>query len=227
MIVYHGNYTEIDEVDLSFCQKERDFGRGFYVTNIRSQAEQWAARKGRWHKVQGVVTAFEVNEDVFRMLKLSVLRFEGYTEDWLDFIILNRGNKSEQQAHSHDVVEGPVADDEVAARIDDYLVGAVSREQFLAELKYKLPTHQICFCTVRSLQALVSQRAKIDVKIAHIDYDVVKALMLDYQKTEVKALDIYYTSKTYSLLADEATELYKKTWQEVYELLKQELNNKG
>jgi predicted RNA-binding protein YlxR (DUF448 family) len=39
MKVYHGSYTQINEIDLSFSQAGKDFGRGFYVTNIRSQAE--------------------------------------------------------------------------------------------------------------------------------------------------------------------------------------------
>jgi len=42
MKVYHGSYTAIDKIDLEQCEVGRDFGRGFYVTNIRSQAEYWA-----------------------------------------------------------------------------------------------------------------------------------------------------------------------------------------
>jgi len=42
MKVYHGSYTEINEIDLLKCKAGRDFGRGFYVTNILLQAEFWA-----------------------------------------------------------------------------------------------------------------------------------------------------------------------------------------
>ena len=38
MKVYHGSYTKIDEIDLTKCELNRDFGRGFYVTNIHEQA---------------------------------------------------------------------------------------------------------------------------------------------------------------------------------------------
>lgn len=44
MKVYHGSYIPIDHIDLSKCEKRRDFGRGFYVTNILEQAEFWAKR---------------------------------------------------------------------------------------------------------------------------------------------------------------------------------------
>ena len=39
MKVYHGSYMEIDEIDLSLCEVGKDFGRGFYVTNLHKQAE--------------------------------------------------------------------------------------------------------------------------------------------------------------------------------------------
>jgi hypothetical protein len=46
--------------------------------------------------------------------------------------------------------------------------------------------------------------------------------MSDYDINELEAADRYYTSNIYSQLADENTEFYKKTWREIYELLKQE-----
>jgi len=35
-----------------------------------------------------------------------------------------------------------------------------------------------------------------------------------------KAIDTYFNSKTYSLLIDENTKYFEKSWQEIYELLK-------
>jgi hypothetical protein len=34
---------------------------------------------------------------------------------------------------------------------------------------------------------------------------------------------MFYNSETFAQLADESTEFYKKPWQEIYEMLKQEL----
>ena len=42
MRVFHGSYAAVDEIDLTKGRSNLDFGRGFYVTNIRSQAEFWA-----------------------------------------------------------------------------------------------------------------------------------------------------------------------------------------
>jgi len=219
MKVYHGSYTEINEIDLLKCKAGKDFGRGFYVTNILSQAEFWAARKGRKNK--GVVTEFEFDEFFFEDDLVKVLRFDGYTEKWLDFVVLNRKNKSgKQQSHDYDIVEGPVANDDIATRIDDYLAGNITKEQFLIDLTFKVPSHQICFCTVQSLQALVLQKGKIDSKVFHTDNYILQALMTDFGLSEIEATDKYYKSNTYTKFADETTELYKKSWQEIYEMLK-------
>ena len=223
MKVFHGSYKPIDSVDFSFCRKKRDFGRGFYVTKLRLQAEYWAVRKGEDNDAEGVVTEFEFDEFFFEDEDLKVLRFDGYSEEWLDFIKLNRINKSNRQAHDYDIIEGPVADDDIATRVYDYMKGQVSRAQFLKELIHKTPSHQICFCTLQSLQALELNKGKIDIETIHIDNDIVKSLMIDFGLPEFDAVSRYYKSKTYSHLADEATEWYKKTWQEIYQTLLVEL----
>jgi len=222
-LVYHGSYARIDEINLSLSQKGRDFGRGFYVTKIRFQAEQWATRKGKWRKTEGAVTEFWLHEELMRTLKLKVLHFEGYTKEWLDFVVLNRNNPSEQQAHDYDIVEGPVADDEVAQRISDYMRGDITKEQFLSELVYAKPSHQICFCTDFSLRVLVTQKDKVNRVFVHIDNQIVKSLMLDHGMDGAKALDVYYTSQTYALLTEQKTNLHEKPWQEIYDMLKKEL----
>lgn len=223
--VYHGSFTAIDEIDLSKCKVGRDFGKGFYVTNIRTQAEYWAKRKGKRKNTGGIVTEFDFDEDLCVAMNLKTLRFDGYTEEWLDFVIPNRINKTGRQTHDYDLVEGPVADDDIATRIDDYLDKIISKEQFLKDLTYKKPSHQICFCTVQSLQALVLRKNKIDSKVFHTDNDVLQALMTDFGLSEIEATGKYYKSKTYTHLADETTKLYKSSWQEIYEMLKMELKN--
>jgi hypothetical protein len=99
----------------------------------------------------------------------------------------------------------------------------LTKEQFLNDL-VRNPSHQMCFCTVQSLQALSLANGKIDSAIYHIDSDVLQALMTAHEMNELDATDKYYTSQTYSRLADETTELYEKSWHEIYQMLKQKLN---
>jgi hypothetical protein len=47
--------------------------------------------------------------------------------------------------------------------------------------------------------------------------------MLDNRIDEVKATDLFYNSETFARLADESAGYYKKSWTEIYEMLKKEL----
>jgi hypothetical protein len=222
MKVYHGSYTEIDMIDFSFCKTGKDFGQGFYVTKFREQAEVWAKKKGSRKGKQGVVTEYEYSENICRIMKLKTLHFDGYNNEWLEFVVLNRKNDTDMQAHDYDIVEGPVADDRIATEIDKYIEGTISREQFLSGLTHN-PSHQICVCTMQSLQALSQSKGKIDIAIYDIGENIVELLMTDYNLNELDAADRYYTSNTCSQLANESTGFYKKPWQEIYEMLKKEL----
>lgn len=42
MILYHGTNTEIAQIDLMQCRPFKDFGRAFYLSEIRSQADEVA-----------------------------------------------------------------------------------------------------------------------------------------------------------------------------------------
>lgn len=44
MKLYHGSNVVIEKIDLSKCRPYKDFGQGFYLTEIRGQAEKMAQR---------------------------------------------------------------------------------------------------------------------------------------------------------------------------------------
>jgi hypothetical protein len=223
MKVYHGSDMKIETIDLSKCRIGTDFGHGFYVTKILKQAEDIAARVASWHDTMPIVTEFYFNEYAFEDKDFKTLRFESYTDEWLDFIVKNRASINSKPMHDYDIVEGPVANDDVAARIYDYLNGDVTKEKFIAELRFKKPMHQICFCTTASLQMLSSISQKNDSKIIQIDDLLVEQLMIDNHIDEIEASDLYYKSKTFETLSDESSELHKYSWRVVYEMLKKEI----
>jgi len=223
MKVYHGSDIFIETVDLSKCKPSRDFGQGFYVTNIYNQATLMAQRIADWNKSQPVVTEFDFDEYAFEDNRLKVLRFDRYNEEWLDFVIINRANRSSKSIHNYDIIEGPVADDAISIRIDIYLKGEIPKEDFLEELVFKKHTHQLCFCTEKSLQMLERPNYKAESRIYSIDDLVIQQLMIDYDFSDTKASDLYFNSKTYALLIDESTELYQKPWIEIFSLLIKEL----
>ena len=225
MQVFHGSYMEIEAVDLSKCQANKDFGKGFYVTKFRKQAEEWAEIIGRVHNSVGVVTEFLFYERAFTEENLKTLRFGAYNDEWFDFVILNRNLETPELQHDYDIIEGPVADDKVQRRINRYLEGEISREKFFEDLtKYPEPSHQICFCTVNSLRMLKKTNNKAIIKIEDISELIVEKLVSDFGFDEETATDKFFSSDTFSKLADIETKLSEKDWTEIYELLKQELN---
>jgi len=225
MKVYHGSHLEISEIDLAKSESSRDFGLGFYVTKLLRQAEYWAARKGKENKTKGVVNEYVFLESAFIGDYYKTLRFSDYSGDWLDFVVKNRRNKTDKNEHDYDIVEGPVANDDIATRILVYLEDGVSKDDFLEELKFKRdPSHQIAFCTPKSLQMLKKPFKKIDFNEITIDDAVVQSLVVDYKMNENQATETYFNSKTYSLLIDEQSGYCDKPWQEIYAMLKQELS---
>lgn len=98
------------------------------------------------------VTCFELDEIVFE--KLSVKRFEGYTEEWAEFVLANRRNRTDEQTHSYDIVVGPIADDAVGVQIRQLSRGYISFDKFLENIKYIAPTIQYFFGTEKSIQYL-------------------------------------------------------------------------
>lgn len=222
MKLYHGSYIEISVIDLTKAKPYKDFGRAFYLTKFQKQAKIWADRLGREHGTVGVVSEFEFDEYAYEDDSLKVLVFEKYDEQWLDFVVLNRSNR--KQMHDYDIVAGPVADDKIQNKINDYLSGEITKSDFLEELKWHEETHQICFCTVASLQFLQqTNNRKLISKFSHIGEPIVEQLVINFNMDEEKATDTFFSSRTFAKLADTTTKLYEQPWQEIYQLLIQEI----
>lgn len=147
MLVYHGSYTEVKKPEIITGRNTKDFGAGFYCTVIRDQAERWAKR----HKTP-IVNVYSVLIDE----KLDILEFKTMTEEWLDSIIACRAGKK----HSHDIVIGAMANDQIYNFVSDYIDGIITREQFWSLSKFKYPTHQINFCTEKALQCLTFEKSE-------------------------------------------------------------------
>ena len=86
---------------------------------------------------------------------LKVLSFPTMTDEWLDFVVdCRRGIK-----HDYDIVEGPMADDQIWDYVEDFMEGSISREAFWVLAKFKHPTHQIVFCTQKALETITYERS--------------------------------------------------------------------
>lgn len=55
MLLYHGSYCEVKQPDLANCADFKDFGKGFYVTSSREQAEKFIDTSLKKARAQGVI----------------------------------------------------------------------------------------------------------------------------------------------------------------------------
>ena len=90
MILYHGSNTAIDGIDLNRCRPYKDFGRGFYLTDIREQAQRMAARTARMFSGNPTLTMFEFDLEEAQSSELKVKVFKEPDWEWARFVMSNR-----------------------------------------------------------------------------------------------------------------------------------------
>lgn len=157
MILYHGSNVDITEIDLNYSQKGKDFGRGFYLNANKEQAMAMAVRAVNINgKGEATINAYEFDDSILlNPTPLSVKVFGDYCAEWADFVVMNRKNSSEQQAHAYDIVVGPIADDTVGVQIRRYTMGYISTDVLIEELRFR-GNHaiQYFFGTARAIDLL-------------------------------------------------------------------------
>lgn len=141
-LIYHGSNVVVQKPKILLNGHYKDFGYGFYCTNFIKQAKRWALTK----RGKSIVNCYAYTQNS----NLKVCSFEEMTEEWLEFVVNCRRGKE----HGFDVVEGPMADDQIWDYVEDYIAGNFSRAAFWELVKFKYPTHQIVFCTEEALKAL-------------------------------------------------------------------------
>ena len=151
----------ISEIDLSLCKPYKDFGRGFYCTEIRDQAELMAKRVSRIYGGKSYVNEFEFNDNILNLTELNIKFFDRPTEEWAMFVINNRDrNFSDIQNlncnfdNKYDLVVGPVADDDLALLFRTFTRGLIDISVLVNGMKYKKLSNQYSFHTMRSLNYL-------------------------------------------------------------------------
>ena len=148
MTVYHGGAIAVPNPDLSHSRKAVDFGAGFYVTPILDQAVRWGEKRKRRYG-SAVISKYEYDEVAASALR--ALKFDGYSEDWLDFIVKCRDLKDNSD---WDIVVGGVANDKVFDTLEAFFDGFATKAQTIDRLRMETPNIQMCFRTVTALQTL-------------------------------------------------------------------------
>ena len=148
MIVYHGSYLEINNPDLLHSREDVDFGKGFYVTPIKQQAVKWCSKFKRRGK-NGIVSVYKW--EGCEQGNLKILKFDSYSEEWLDFILMCRRKCDNSD---YDIVIGGVANDKVFNTVELYFDNLIDKKEAIKRLKFEKPNMQICFRTDDALEKL-------------------------------------------------------------------------
>ena len=103
--LFHGSNIIVSNPKIIINGNYKDFGYGFYCTNLEKQAIRWAFTKNG----KSVVSKYVYSE----LSHLNIKIFSDMSEDWLSFVVRCRTG----QEHSYDIVEGPMADDQILETI--------------------------------------------------------------------------------------------------------------
>lgn len=141
MILYHGSFLAVPQPDLKHSRSNVDFGRGFYTTPLYQQAYTWCNKFRRQGK-QGIISRYTLDDTAFQALK--VLKFDSYSEAWLDFILACRQGQDNSE---YDIVMGGVANDKVFNTVELYFDGLIAKEEAIKRLRYDKPNMQVCLRT--------------------------------------------------------------------------------
>ena len=77
-IIYHGSNVAVPNPRILINAYYKDFGYGFYCTNLEKQAKRWALTK----KGASIVNNYSYAEN----RNLKSLCFEKMTEEWLELV---------------------------------------------------------------------------------------------------------------------------------------------
>lgn len=162
MKLYHGSNIVIDSINLAMCRPYKDFGKGFYLTDIKEQAEKMAVRVSKIYGGFPVVNIFEIQDDFRKIESLKVKDFGlETTEEWAKFVMNNRNRTFTNvqdtlcnKDNKYDIVIGPVADDNMALLFRQYENEIIDFETLLKGMIYKKTSSQYSFHTEKSIKLL-------------------------------------------------------------------------
>lgn len=141
IIVYHGSTEMVEHPDSKFGRRNLDFGQGFYVTNLRKQAADWATQTADRKQLSPILNKYRLKRDAI-IAEARCKIFKAYDKEWLDFIVASR--QGQQVADNYDYIEGGVANDRVIDTINLYMAGLMDESTALSRLSEHKPNNQMC-----------------------------------------------------------------------------------
>lgn len=160
--LYHGGLDEIRLPLVNVGRENLDFGKGFYLTDIRRQASTWAEIKSRYQlDAVGIINEYSFDFDN-AIKEYRYKKFERYDREWLYFIVNSR--KGKKVWRDYDIIEGGVANDRVIDTVEAFMAGQIDEEKALGELSKHQPNNQICILKQAVVEKYLKFKKSVQVK---------------------------------------------------------------
>lgn len=173
--LYHASYVPVETIDLTKCERSKDFGQGFYLTTDIDQAKAFiktsclkAIRKGEISSEHryGYISCFNFDD---LSADVRTFSFESADKDWLYFIAVNRRSELSYVLSKYipsslpeaEIISGKIANDTTNPVLTAFLsglYGPVESEQAAkTAISLLLPDRlkdQYCFKTEKAVSLL-------------------------------------------------------------------------
>ncbi len=154
MRLFHGTNVDFDKIDISKSNPWKDFGKGFYLTDIYDQALKMGKKKALIFGGEPIVQEYEFDEKHLQDGSLYILSFSEPNKEWAEFIFKNRNKRFRERKHDYDIVYGPIANDGVAYLLGRYDEGSLTIEELARMLEYRHLNNQYYFGTEKAISLL-------------------------------------------------------------------------
>lgn len=162
MTLYHGTNLDIQSINLALCRPYKDFGKGFYTTEILEQAQKMAKRVARIYGGTPIVNIYEVADDFLESDGINIKDFGNVpSEEWAVFVMNNRNrlftDVSRRDCNfdcKYDIVSGPIANDDIAVLFRQYQNQFISLDALIKGMTYREVTNQYSFHAEKAIKIL-------------------------------------------------------------------------
>ncbi len=159
MIVYHGSNVVVNLPDTEHSFRALDFGKGFYVTTVKEQADRWARRKADICGTgKAIVTIYNMAEE---LNGLTCKCFDEDLTEWIDFVC--RCRDEEQGYLQYDLIKGKVANNKVFRVVNMYHSDIWDKKRALEEIKVYPDYDQIAFISQKAINQLLDYESFYEV----------------------------------------------------------------
>ena len=136
--VYHVSCEEVKNPSVDANGENLGFGKGFYLTNSKVEAEALARKTAD----KSVISVYEFNYFKTKNVGYRFNEFETYNKEWLKFVVDCR--KGKDVTADYDIVIAGGVNDKIADIVADYENNNITEEEAVEQLRYNDVKFQIC-----------------------------------------------------------------------------------